>query len=303
MRILKWLGITMLSIFALCVVAVGVVWALGGRKAAEKHEVAVAPVAIPAADSAVLARGRHLARALGKCADCHGEDLGGTTFIDGNPFAVVPAPNLTRGRGGSGATYSDLDFVRVIRHGIQPDGRAAIIMPSEAYRWMSDDDLGALIAYIRSVPPVDREWPDPKLGIIGRMLLVTGQAPLLPATTYDQTRADVPAAVTPDTSAAYGHYLARISGCTTCHGENLSGRPPMNGDPNAKLSSNLTPGGIGEWTIDDFTRALRDGIGMGGRTLDTLVMPVKWTREMTDAEIQAVWAFLRSVPAKQFGEQ
>ena len=301
MRVLKWLGIGMLSIVGLVLVGVATVWAISGKKAAKTYEVTLAPLAIPT-DSASIARGRHLTRAIGKCTECHGDDLGGTEFINASVFAVVPAPNLTRGRGGIGATYTDQDYVRVIRHGVMPSGRGAYIMPAEAFRYFSDDDLAAIIAYVKSVPPVDREWGDPKLGVIGRALLAFNQVPVFPAATFDQTRADVPPAPAVDTTPAYGGYLIRVGGCTSCHGENLSGRPPFNGDPSAKPSGNLTPGGIGEWTLADFTRVLREGKGIGGRDIDSTAMPWTGTREMSDLEIHATWNYLRSLPPKQFAE-
>jgi mono/diheme cytochrome c family protein len=132
-------------------------------------------------------------------------------------------------------------------------------------------------------------------------MLLTGKVPVYPAAMFDHSRAGIPTPAQ-DTTVDYGLYLVRVGGCNSCHGENLSGRPPFNGDPNGKMSANLTPGGIGEWTLADFTRALRDGIGAGGRIIDSTAMPVRYTREMNDQEIQAVWAYLRSVPAKQFGE-
>ena len=96
-------------------------------------------------DSASLARGRHLARAIGKCVDCHGPDLGGQVMIDGMPFARVVAPNLTSGRGGVANNRSDDDFLRAIRHGIGPGGRALAIMPARNYTMPT-------IGYIGVVP-------------------------------------------------------------------------------------------------------------------------------------------------------
>lgn len=301
MRVFKWLGIVMLSVAALVVIGVGVLFLLTNRTMARTYDVTVQPVAIPA-DSAALARGRHIARAVAKCVECHGDDMGGTPFIDASVFAVIPARNLTTGQGGSGRSFTDLDYVRAIRHGVRPDGRGTMVMPAEAYRYLSDEDLGAVIAWLKSLPPVDREFAEPKLGPIGRFLLLTDKVPFFPAATFDHTRADVPPAPAADTSVAYGQYLARVGGCTTCHGANLAGRPPMNGDPNAKPSANLTPGGIGEWTEADFARVLREGRGIGGRVVDSLAMPIRYTRELTDTEIGALWRYLRSVPPKQFGD-
>jgi len=303
MKILKWIGIIVASCIVLLIVAAASVYALGGRKAARKYDITVAPVTIPG-DSAAIARGRHLVRAVGKCVDCHGEDLGGTSFIDGMPFARVAAPNLTRGRGGVAARYGDLDWVRSIRHGVLPDGRGAIIMPAEAYRWFSDDDLGAIIAYVKSAPPVDREWGEPRLGPIARALLTFGAVPLFPAATFDHSRADIGPAPAADTTAAYGRYLANAGGCTVCHTPAMSGQAPMPGSPpGSPAAPNLTPGAIPEWTEADFVRVLREGKGMGGRPIDNAHMPWRLSGEMTDAEIHAIWLWLRSLPPRQFGEQ
>ena len=111
-------------------------------------------------DSASIARGEHLVRALVKCVDCHGEDLGGTKMLEDPAIGTLWAKNLTRGRGGIAADYDDAAFERAIRHGLRPDGVRLVVMPSEEYQRISDEDLGAVIAYIKSVPPVDRETPD-----------------------------------------------------------------------------------------------------------------------------------------------
>ena len=73
-------------------------------------------------------------------------------FIDDPALGRVIAPNLTRGRGGVGATFSDADFVRAIRHGVDPSGRPLLIMPADDYTHFSDADLGMIIAYVRSLP-------------------------------------------------------------------------------------------------------------------------------------------------------
>lgn len=302
MKVLKWIGIGVASLIVLLVIAAASVYAIGGSKAKKTYDVTAQPVTVPT-DSASIARGRHLVRAVGKCVDCHGEDLGGTMFIDGMPFARVAASNLTRGRGGVGSRYTDLDYVRAIRHGVLPDGRGAIIMPAEAYRWFSDQDLGAIIAYIRSVPAVDREWSAPAIGPIGRALITFDIAPIFPAATFDQSRADVGTPPAADTTPEYGRYLANAGGCTACHGAAMSGREPFAGSPpGTPRSANLTPYVTNDWTEADFIRVLREGKGIGGRDIDNKVMPWRLAGEMTDAEIHAIWLWLRSLPPKQFGE-
>jgi hypothetical protein len=99
----------------------------------------------------------------------------------------------------------------------------------------------------------------------------------------------------------YGHYLADIAGCTDCHGPGLSGGPLAVAPPGAPPASNITRAGIGAWTRREFERALREGIGSGGRKLNQL-MPYRSLR-LTDQELQALWLFVRSVPPKPFGNR
>ncbi|MFI5280351.1 MAG: c-type cytochrome, partial [Gemmatimonadales bacterium] len=179
-KLLKWLGIVALVLVALVVICVGAVFAISARKIGRTWPpVDIRAVAIPH-DSTAVARGAHLAEAVTKCVHCHGDDLGGTMFINDPAFGQIAAPNITRGRGGRGATYSDQDLVRLLRRGIKPDGRAAAIMPSDAYQFLGDEDMGAIIAFVRSRPPVEHEWPAPKFGPVFRMLVTFG-VPLFPA--------------------------------------------------------------------------------------------------------------------------
>jgi mono/diheme cytochrome c family protein len=252
-------------------------------------------------DSAAIARGRHLSRAISKCVDCHGADLGGQVVFDALPMARIVAPNLTSGRGGIADSRSDDDLLRAIRHGIGMGGRALAMMPARNYWHMGDDDVGALIAYLRSLPPVDRENPPIKFGLVGRVLLLKGDLnPLFEAKGMDHVarRTAPPAA---DTTADYGRYLSEIGGCTGCHGPTLSGGPIPGAPPDARQATNLTPEGIGSWTEADFFKAVREGIRPNGTPIDSTMMPIPLTREMTDMETKAIYLYLRTVPPKASG--
>jgi mono/diheme cytochrome c family protein len=252
-------------------------------------------------DSASIARGRHLSRAISKCVDCHGSDLGGQVVFDALPMARVVAPNLTSGRGGIGGSRTDDDFLRAIRHGIGLGGRALVLMPARNYWHMGDDDVSSLIAYIRTLPAVDRELEPTKFGLVGRMLVLKGDLdPLFEAKAMDHAakRPPPPAA---DTTADYGHYLANIGGCTGCHGPSLSGGKLPGAPPDAKPASNITPEGIGSWTEQDFFRAMREGVRPNGTPIDSTMMPIPLTREMTDLETKAIYMYLRTVPPKAMG--
>ena len=299
-RLLKWLGIAAAALVALLIVAAGVVYAASSSKINKRYTVGAA-WARPTADSALLERGRHLTQAIAKCGDCHGENLGGTAFINSAAFARIPAPNITGGRGGAAAVYSDEELARVIRHGVKRDGRAALIMPSESFVHLTEADLGAIIAYLRTVPPVDSQWPAPRVGPIGRMMIVSGQ-PVMAASYIDHERRDVVPPAEPDTTVAYGRYLAVVGSCPVCHNQAMSGGA-SGGPPGSPIPANITPTGIGNWTEADFLRLLREGKGIGGRDIDNEFMPWQNMGRMTDAEIHALWLYLRSLPPKEFGQQ
>jgi mono/diheme cytochrome c family protein len=217
------------------------------------------------------------------------------------PMARVVAPNLTSGRGGIAGNRSDDDFLRAIRHGIGMGGRALVLMPAKNYWHMGDDDVGSLIAYLRTVPAVDRELPATSFGLVGRVLLLKGDLdPMFEAKDMDHM-ARRPAPPAADTTADYGRYLAEIGGCTGCHGPTLSGGPIPGTPPDAKPAANITPEGIGSWTEQDFFKALREGVRPNGTPIDTTVMPIPMTREMTDLETKAIYMYLRTVPPKALG--
>ena len=259
-----------------------------------KHVVAATPVTSPS-DSASLARGGHLYQSIG-CATCHASDGGGALYLDAGPIGLAVGTNLTRGRGGVGADRTDIDLVRAIRHGVRRDSSSLILMPSEVYVHLTDEDLGAIIGYVRQLRPVDRELPATHLRLLGRALLSTGKLNLL-AAPKTPAFAD-PAGVSPGPTAAYGRYLADIASCRSCHGSALTGRPM--GAPGAPRSSNLTPAGLSGWTERDFFTAMREGRRPGGSILHG-IMPWKEFRHMTDDDLSALWQYLQSVPSTPTG--
>jgi mono/diheme cytochrome c family protein len=291
---LRRIGIAAGSLVALLLLIVAGVYGFTGAVVRHTNNVPTTTLQIPT-DSTATERGRHLATAITKCAECHGPDLGGKMFVDDPAFGTLFATNLTRGAGGVGATYSDADFVRVLRHGVRPDGRPVVFMPSQAYTFLSDADIAALIAYIRSVPPVDREKVATRIGPLARVLYVTKKLELFPAAVIDHT-AGPREVVAAGPTAEYGRYLLRISGCRGCHGQNLSGGAIPGTPPGTPLARNLTPAALGSWTYADFERALREGTRPDGTKLDPF-MPFVYTAQMTDEEIQAVWAYLQTIPA------
>ena len=292
----KWLkraGIGAGTLVAVLVLAAGVVYAASEARLNREVSLAAAPFSV-AADPALLERGRHLATAIGKCGDCHAPDLGGKVFFEAGPVGTVIATNLTTGRGGVLANYDDAALERAIRHGVRHDGKPLVIMPSADFYYLKDEDVAAIIAYLRTLPPVDRELPATTIGPVGRALFLSGKLPLIPAQRMDHAapRPTPAAAVTPE----YGEYLATVGGCKACHGADLAGG--IEEAPGAPLSTNLTPAAIGSWTEADFFKALRSGVRPNGTAIDPF-MPWASTARMTDDEIRALWTYLQTVPARE----
>lgn len=292
---LKRLAYVLGAVVGLVILALVTVYVITWRRMSVTYEVVARPVPVRS-DSAAIARGSHLAIAIGKCVACHGNDLSGSVLGEDVLFGRLVATNLTPGRGGAASRYDDAQLARAIRHGIRYDGKPLRVMPSEAFQYLSDEDVGALVGYIRSLAPIDKELPATRVGPMARIISLLTTFPLVPARVVDHERVP-PVSVPEELSPAYGKYLADVGGCTGCHGPGLSGGSVGPGKP----ASNLTPAGLGNWTEADFKRALREGKRPVGADIDSLSMPWPEAGKMTDFEIQAVWAFLKSVPPKAFG--
>jgi mono/diheme cytochrome c family protein len=274
-------------------VAGGVIW----NQTYENYDVSVEPVPIPTGEAAI-SDGRNIAT-IHYCAFCHGENLAGKVLLDTPAMAVAYAPNLTGGAGGVGSTNTDEDWVRAIRHGVGHDGRGLVAMPSTIWYRLNDEDLGALIAYLRSLPPVDNELPARRIGPLGRLLVALGQFPSTGAALIDH---NAPRHAAPERgiTAAYGEYLAQ-STCSACHGENLNGGTVRGLDGELEIALNLTPGGaLADWSEAQFITALRSGVTPNGRVLSE-TMPWQYVGQMTDEELRAVWLYLQSLPALEQG--
>jgi cytochrome c553 len=299
-KILRWTGFVLGGLVALVLVCAAGVYALTAYRFARTYPTRAEALTIPT-DSASISRGRHLATAVSGCGGCHGADLGGNVMFDFPPVARLVALNLTRGAGGVGGQLSDADWERAIRHGIAPDGRALKFMPSQRFNSMSDGDLSALIAYLKQVPSVDRTPLKTTVGPLGRLLYLTGEVELIPTELIDQDAAHQPAPAA-QVSPEYGKYLVAISGCTECHGPNLSGGHIPGTPSNFPRAANITPAGIGHYTETDFIRALREGKRPGGAPIDTM-MPYKEYRGMTDDELRTLYTYLKTVSPREYGNR
>lgn len=256
----KWLkrsGLGVLTLAGLGAAALVVGAQLGERKMQRRIDVKVAPVALRD-DAASVERGRYLFLSRG-CTECHAADGAGKDVINDGKGFVVQAPNITPAAGSVVAAYSASDWVRTIRHGVKPDGRPALVMPSEDYARFTDDDLAALVAFLRQMPAVAGrgakiEFPLPVKAFYGAGLVQDA------AEKIDHTlpvSRPVPEAVT----AEHGAYLA--NSCIGCHGAGLSGGKVPGGPPDWPATANLTTGEGSAMTLyptpDSFVAMLRSG--------------------------------------------
>jgi cytochrome c553 len=249
-------------------------------------------------DAATVARGEHLAKHVAGCTECHGDDLGGKVFVDDPGLGRISAPNLTRGEGGRGARLGEADWLRAIRYGVGDAHRPLFIMPVRDYQTYSGEDIAAMIAYARTVPPVDRIVPSRETTPLAAVLALAGKLPSYEVEAID-VNAPLPAAVPVGRTVEYGRYLAQT--CTGCHRADWSGGPMAAAPPDAPPVSNLTPGGeLAQWSEADFVRAMREGKRPDGRSLHPF-MPWRAFAGMTDDELGALFVFLRQLSAKPQG--
>lgn len=299
-KLLRWAMIAAAAVLSAALGAAIVAIALVTSRLNRTYDVQAQAVTIPD-DPAAVERGEHLVRAVAGCDVCHGTDLGGMTLLEEPLIMSLYGPNLTAGEGGVGARFSDLDWERALRHGVDTDGKPLILMPAQNFRWLTDEDLGAIVAYLRSLRPVDNAVPEPVLGPMGYLLALTEPA-FLPAELFDHSeRASLVAE--PGVTAEYGAYLVAIGTCRDCHGEDLNGRElPLPDEPPAR---NLTPGGelIG-WTNEDFIGTIRTGITPSGHELrEPMASVLKTLRRQSDEELTAIFFYLQSLPTKEFGAE
>jgi cytochrome c553 len=297
-KLLKWIGIVLGGLVALLLMVASVLYVLGSARLGKTYDIQPEAITTPN-DQASITRGRHLVKALTFCEGCHGEQLQGDAFENEPMIATFYAPNLTSGLGGLGKDYSNADYVRAIRHGVTPEGQGLLIMHSDTYHNLSEGDLGAMIAYLKSVPPVDNKLPNPKIEPFGKILVALGvfdsdALPLIPAEKIDHS---APFAMMPPqgVTAEYGSYLVSITLCHMCHGPELAGGPPL--EPGMEPGPNLTPGGeLRDWSKDDFIQTMHTGVSPEGEHLDPAFMPWDVYANLTDGELISMWLYLQTLP-------
>jgi mono/diheme cytochrome c family protein len=264
--------------------------------------------ALPAAaQDALVERGAYLVNGAVACGNCHNSRDEQMAFIPGKEFAGgfhiveegvfdVYAANITPDPETGIGDWTDEEIITAIREGKSKDGR--IIFPPMAvptYNGMSDDDVKAIVAYLRSVPPVHNEVPESKYMIPQQAMPPAKGAP----------------APSPSDKVAYGGYIVNaLAHCFECHTPfTPEGMPDMTrlGAGGFKITlapgmevvtANITPDpetGIGKWSDEEIKTAMTKGVRPdGGKVAPP--MPVDFFKNMTEEDLDAVVAYLRTIP-------
>lgn len=253
-------------------------------------------------------RGSYLVNTILTCGNCHspkgppqaiaGKDFSGGLSFDEPPFKVT-APNITQDKETGIGNYTDAQLKTVLRKGIKANGiPVAMVMPSGFYEIMTERDLNAVVAYLRTIKPVSNKVPDPIYKMPqGHPIPPGGDKPYTEAMLTDKVKK--------------GFYLATIGHCMECHTpfgergrdfENKlgAGGAEFPGPWGVVHSRNITSSkakGLSDWTDDEIKRAITQGIRKDGSKL-TGPMGFPLYANMTPADLDAVVAWLRTVPAK-----
>jgi cytochrome c553 len=296
----RWVKRTIVLLLALVSGAVATVLVgktLGERKLQRVIEVSPAPVTLRAG-AQWLEQGRYLFATRG-CADCHGANGAGREVIRSGAMLIV-SPNITAGASSATKHYSTIDWVRTLRHGVKPDGRPVMIMPSEDYNRLTDDDLAAIIGYVGQLPPVPGRTSVIELPVAVKVMYAFG-AVRDAAEIIDHTLAPEPP-VKALVSIAHGAYVAHS--CMGCHGEHLSGGRIPGSPPEWPATANLTPGQGSAMArypnAEVFMTMLRSGRRPDGSAISR-VMPFGSLSQMNEVDAHALHAYLQTLPPRPAG--
>ncbi|HEX5688857.1 MAG TPA: c-type cytochrome, partial [Roseiflexaceae bacterium] len=205
-----------------------------------------------------------------------GNDLSGDSPV---PIGTLVPPNLTPA--GPLQEWSDQEIAQAIRNGLHKNGRT-LLMPTEALRNLSDEDVASLVAFLRSQPPVQNETPplgpSPALAFFFGSGLAELGSPFVTEPVIAPPK---------QASAEYGAYVVGYQDCRTCHGVDLTGSPGGLAPPapNARAF-------VAGWTVEQFIQTMRTGVDPAGHSIQP-PMPWQMIGQMDDEELAALYLFLR----------
>lgn len=253
-----------------------------------------------------LSRGSELVNGLGACGFCHSMDGNATSPLAGgrvmrDDYGEISGPNITAANAGLGA-WSDADLRRTFRANTRPDGSEVSSQLHSGIEWLADGDLIAIVSYLRTLSPVESEVSARRLSFFERN--TTG---LLDSRV--EVKGYIPA-ILPQFKKEYGGYLVdHVARCGSCHNkpggviaseQYLAGGREISFDGNYKVAPNISmsqSSGIGGWSEGDLTQFLRSGRTPSGREIDKGFCPVEFYAKAPSDQVEAVVAYLRTVPA------
>jgi cytochrome c553 len=285
--LLKWAGTCSMALFAVAVSVPAILISTGLVKRAART--AAIPYLTVAGTPAQIARGRAIADSF--CGACHsktGTLTGGTDIGKDFPVPIgsFVSSNLTPA--GSLAHWSDGQIFRAIRNGVDANGRWLFVMSLTNAGKLSDDDIRAVIAYIRAQPAAGERTPEPPdhLNPLGLMMLGAGLLPEGKPVLTGAIQAPPESA-----STQYGEYILSYQDCRECHGADLKGG----------VQGQLAPIGPGldlvkAWSVDQFIATMRTGTDPAGHQI---VEPMPWQAlgKMDDEELAAIYRYLVELPS------
>ena len=298
----RWIRFTLIGLAGLLAVGATAVafghWNAGAKQA---RTVDVPRHAVPLGhDPATLERGRYLYLSRG-CADCHGAHAGGRVFVNDEKSGLkLAGPNISPGGASPAAHYSAEDWERTLRHGVKPDGRPLMVMPSGDFARWTDADVGAVASYLRSLPPQPGGAAVIQLPVPVRVLYGLG---VINDAASQIDHALPPAQPVPEgVTVEHGRYVTQS--CTGCHGPGLSGGKIPGGPPDWPAAANLTPGegsAIARYADTAAFRAMmRSGKRPDGSAVSP-VMPFEALAQMSDTDLDAAFTYLKSLAPRQAG--
>lgn len=270
---MRWIARGLMAVVVIVTLAVAVVYG-GSTWAMRKRYAVPAPAIAVPTDAASIAEGGRMAR-IASCRDCHGMNGQGKVLFEVPMVGRVAPPALAR----IAATMTDAELVNAIRHGVHKDGTSLYIMPIHALSHLSDEDVGRIVAWIRTLKPNAQDLlATTEFGPGGRAMLLAGK--LQPVASE---RNEAPA----ETPADRGKYIVDI-GCLACHKLN---EPSMMED--GKPVPALAPI-VAAYDPAALRRLLSMGEGMTKRDLGIMrVVGRDSFGALTDAEVAQVQAYLR----------
>jgi len=254
-------------------------------------------------------RGSYLVNTILTCGNCHspkgppqvvaGKDFSGGLRFDEPPFDVT-APNITPDKATGIGNWSEADIKKLLRTGVRPNGTPiASVMPTGFYDIITESDMDAIVAYLRSLKPISNKVPDPIYKMLAaRQVFPGAENPYTADMLKDKMK--------------LGLYLATIGHCMECHTPMVKGQHNWDADLarggmefpgpwGVSVSRNITSSktkGIGAWSDAEIKRAITQGIDKDGNKLKP-PMGFEYYSHMTDADLDAVIAWVRTLPPKE----